>query len=351
MAPQAPGVHVAVRAPAPTTVVPSAPTLSTAELFRQGALATLSYHDLLDLPLTAVEVWRYLIRPRGVDLPVPALSTVERALDDLVASGRVETMSGYFTLPQRAALIQERLDRHARAQEKWARLRRIVYWLQAVPFVRMVAGSGSLARESVREESDLDVLIVASPGRIWTVRFFVTALLDVFRLRRRPTGPTRDLVCLNHYLTLDRLELPYQSLYTAYEYARLVPLVGEDVCRRFRGANRQWMERFVLQVLPDVASHGKVVRPSRVLSALQRVGEVLLRGMLGTGLERLSGSFQSRRIARGAEEAAAGRVVASAVHLEFHPRSHEAPLLAAFNARMDVLGLGAFGGQKDSGLA
>ncbi len=314
-------------------------------------VATLAYHDLLDIPLTAVELWRYLVRPRSVSLHAPTLLEVQRALTVLAVEGVLVTAKGYYTFPAREDLVDERIRRHARAQEKWVRLRRVAWWLQAVPFLRMVAGSGSLAREVARESSDLDVLIVAEAGRLWTVRFLVTVLLDVFRLRRRPTGPTQDLVCLNHYVAHDSLRLPYHSLYTALEYARLVPLVGEDVCRRFREANREWMEEFLVRVLPDVASHGKRVRASRVLWSIQRACEWLLDGQFGNGLERVLRSLQHRRITRSEERTEpAGRVIASDVHLEFHPRSHEGPLLAAFNARMSALGLEMFGGQEDSGL-
>ena len=320
-------------------------------LLPEAILATLTYHDLLSIPLTAVEVWRFLIRPRGSAFPLPSLPAVERKLQSLVRAGTLSTRSGFYAFPGKEHCIVERRERHALAQRKWRRLRRVSWWLQAVPFLRMIAGSGSLAREVVRERSDLDVLLVAQSGRIWTVRFLVTVLLDLFRIRRRPTGPTKDLVCLNHYLTLDGLHLPYQSLYTALECARLVPLIGEGVCRAFRDANRAWMEQFLVRVLPDVAPHQKRVAGSPLLRSIQRCGEWLLGGWLGDVVERSLGALQMRRIAPGDKAHTPGRVVASAVRLEFHPHSREAPLLAEFNLRMALHGLQAFGEQRDSGLS
>lgn len=320
-------------------------------LLEQAILATLAYHDLLEMPLTAVEVWRFLIRPRGETLDPPSLATVEGSLRALAARRALVFRSGYYAAPGREHLVARRLDRHARAQWKWKRLRRVAWWLQGIPFLRMVAGSGSLAREHVREASDLDVLIVTAHGRIWTVRFLVTVLLDLFRARRRPTGPTSDRVCLNQYLALDRLRLPYESLYTALEYARLVPLVGERVCWAFRAANRAWMERCLVRVLPDVAPHGKRIPPSPALARVRRVGEWALGGRLGARVERFLEGIQVRRIRRGDPAGVArGRVVARADHLEFHPHSPEAPQIEAFNARMAAWGLSAFGGQRDSGL-
>lgn len=322
-------------------------------------LATLAYHDLLDLPLTAVECWRYLLRPSGGELPTPdsqlptpTLREVEQALTTLVGTGILATRHGFYFFPGRSALVEERIEKHARSQGKWRRLRRIAWWLQVTPFLQGLAGTGSLAFENAKETSDLDVLIIAAPNRVWTVRFFLTVLLDAFGLRRRPRGETRDRVCLNHYLASDALEFPYRSLYTAMEYARLIPILGQSTCRRFRLANRAWMLQYLTQIFPDTLPHQKTVQPTLFLRGVRRVFELLLLGPVGNAVERLLARLQHALIARGkAAVAPGGRVVATEVRAEFHPHSREAPLLAAFNRRMESLGLAeAFGGQNDSGL-
>lgn len=344
-----------------------------------AALATLAYHDLLDLPLTSVQVWRYLLRPKGAELktehwePVTVtLRDVEGVLGILVAHARLQTRWGFYVLPGRDHLVDLWIEKHARSQAKWKRLRRIAWWLQAVPFLRGVAGTGSLAFDNAKPESDLDVLIIAAERRVWTVRFLLTILLDAFRLRRRPRGPTKDRVCLNHYLAADALTFPFRSLYTALEYARMVTLLGEETCLAFRGANRTWMIAYLVQVFPDTLRHGQTARESSVLHGVQRMGEALLRGRLGDRLEALLARFQRARIASVAVGSSVsarssrdgrpdgradvttsprGRVVATDTQAEFHPHSREAPLLAAFNARMNDLGLAeAFGAQQDSGL-
>lgn len=318
-------------------------------------MATLAYYDLLDLPLTAVECWRYLLRSSRPRLPVAdgtALSAIEAALHDLVETRRIETRHGFYFFPGRGTLVEERIEKHARSQGKWRRLRQIARWLQVIPFLRGIAGTGSLAFENAKETSDLDVLIIAAPNRVWTVRFFLTVLLDAFGLRRRPKGETRDRVCLNHYLASDALEFPYRSLYTAMEYARLVPLLGWETCRRFRSANRSWMLHYLAQIFPDTLPHQKMVSSPLVLRGTQRAFELLLLGPVGGAVERLLARLQRALISRGeAAVAPGGRVVATEVRAEFHPHSREAPLLAAFNRRMEDLGLaGDFGNQKDSGL-
>lgn len=340
-------------------VVPSAVLQPRA---REAALlATLAYHDLLELPLTAVECWRYLLRPRGevrgvgdraLGVETVTLRDVETALTELVRRGASETHNGFYGIPGRRALVDARIANQIHSLEKWQRLRRIVFWLQGIPFLRGIAATGSLTFDNAKPTSDLDVLVIAAPNRVWTVRFFLTVLLDLFRLRRRPHGPTADRVCLNHYLASDALEFPYRSLYTALEYARLVPLLGEETCRAFRAANRSWIEEYLVQVFPDILTHRHTVRDSRLLQGVRRAGERFLASWVGNILERALARAQRSRIARAeATTAPGGRVVATDTRAEFHPQSHEAPLLQAFNRRMEDLGLADhFGAQRDSGL-
>lgn len=320
-----------------------------------AVIATLAYHDLLNLPLTAVSCWRYLLRPRDskFQLSAPSLKEVRQQLDQLVERGVIETKHGFYFFLGRRSLFKEWINKHARSQKKWKLLRKIVFWWQAIPFLRGVAGTGSLAFESAHAESDLDVLVIAAPNRVWTVRFFLTVFLDTFGLRRRPQGPVANRICLNHYLSEDVLTFPYRSLYTSMEYARLVPILGEETCRQFRAANREWMEGHLVQVFPDSLSHLKSVKKSGILRTKQRVGEFLLGGRIGDKLERFLAHFQQARIVKSKEAGApGGRVIATETRAEFHPNSREAPLLNAFNQRMEALGLlSEFGNQKDSGLS
>jgi predicted nucleotidyltransferase len=321
-------------------------------LLRQAVLATLVYHDFLEMPLTATEVCRYLFRPKEEKLEVSVFSEVEQSLDDLVKEKTLIFSLGYYTFPSRENLINQRIRSHAVAQTKWRRLRRIAWFLQAVPFLEMVAASGSMARELVKEDSDLDVLLVTRSGRIWMVRFIVTVALDALGLRRRPTGPTKNLICLNHYLAQDALKLPYQSLYTALEYARIIPLFGEKQCWKFRIENKEWIEKYLVSVLLDNTRHIKTVKSFFILNIIKRAGEVALSGFAGDLLEKWLGDKQKKRITRGIETSeTGGRVIASAMHLEFHPHSKEAPLLKVFNEKMAQMGLVKFGDQKDSGLS
>lgn len=318
---------------------------------RDSIIATLSYHDILEMPLTAVETWRYLVKSPKTEASF-SLHEVEEELKQMVDEKEIVFSHGYHAFPKKEKLIEKRIRRHALAQKKWKRLRRIAFFLQVVPFLKSIAVSGSLSREAVKKDSDLDVLLITSPGRIWTTRFITTILLDFFRLRRRPTGPTKDLVCLNHYVSSDALELPYQSLYTALEYARIIPVYGEKFGWEFRRVNSNWMKNYLAQIFPDVSSNLKSVPNFWLFNFLKKFGEKILSGSFGKKIESFLGEKQKEKISKNdSQKTSVGRIVASSLHLEFHPHSREAPLLKEFNERMRGLGLLDFADQKDSGLS
>ena len=62
-----------------------------------------------------------------------------------------------------------------------------------MPFVRMVALSGSLAHLNADGEADLDLFVITAPGRVWSVT--LTTLL-----RARLLGWRRRL-CLNYVVS------------------------------------------------------------------------------------------------------------------------------------------------------
>lgn len=319
-------------------------------MLSRAVFATLLYHDIQDMPLTAVEVWRWMLRP-SAGMRAVSLREIEKTLRALCAEKRILFHAGYYVLVGRKQLASERIARHIATQNKWRRLRRIAWLLQCVPFLRAAAGGGSLAREHAKRTSDLDLFVVAEDGRMWTTRLFISLLLDLFRLRRRPGGKTDNKVCLNHYVTPSGMSFSNHSVYTALEYGRLVPLIGNEYIAQFRDANRKEMERHIARVFIDHTPHRKRVPRSTVLRCIQRGGELLLSGKVGDTVERIAERLQQRRMYRGNVPARfPGRVIVAPNHVEFHPESPEAILVEEFRKRARAAGLGEFASLPDSGL-
>jgi hypothetical protein len=105
--------------------------------FRNSILATLVYYDVLDFPLTMLEVYKYLINPRRLskdaELGTVSLGRIVLGLDDLAKAGVVGSRNGFYFLPGRDALYDLRIEREKIAAQKWKKFLRIAKWFQAVP--------------------------------------------------------------------------------------------------------------------------------------------------------------------------------------------------------------------------
>ena len=148
-------------------------------------MATVVYYDVLDYPLTGFEIFKYLINPVRLISAENQYSEIEPigkiALEDVLEilhSGNLnfyfEEQNGFYFLKNRGEILKTRIDRQKISDETWKKARKTIKWLQIIPYIRMVAVSGSLAMANAKKESDIDLLIIVKNKRIWTARFFTT---------------------------------------------------------------------------------------------------------------------------------------------------------------------------------
>ena len=211
-------------------------------LLQQAILQTLVYADLFDYPLTPNEVVRYL----GVSAE-PA--TILDQLDQSAASGLLVRHNGYVALSGRDSLFDLRSYREQIAREMWPAARRYATWLARLPFVRMVAVTGTLAVNNVEARDDIDVFIVTAPDRLWLCRALVILVVRLAAL-------AGDELCPNYFLSQRQLVFPDHNIFGAREVVQMVPLYGRDLYWQIRELN-SWVDDFLPQAkdLPQPNHH------------------------------------------------------------------------------------------------
>ncbi len=196
----------------------------------RDVMATITYADLFDYPLTEPEVHRYLAGAAADQ------SAVAVAIDRLTGD-HLERCGEYICLSGRQHTVETRLARLRASAPRWAVARQYAAALRRYPFVRMVAVCGSLAVDNTDGDGDIDIFCIAAPGRLWWVQ--VAAML----LRRLPRF-ARQRVCPNFFLSQASLSLEERDLYTAHEIVQSVPLAGEAVYDEFVAANT-WLDELL----------------------------------------------------------------------------------------------------------
>ena len=237
---------------------------------QQAILATVTYRDLFDYPVTDAEIHRYL---HGISCGLDEVRTALR--DERFVRSRLASDGRYYALSGRTALFELRRARETASLALWDKAQRHAKRLAALPFVRMAAVTGSLAVNNPGDDADIDFMLVTDGGRLWSVRLMakVMQLLD----DRFSTGE----LCANHFVSMRALELGDRSLYAAQELAQMVPLFGIDTYDELRRRN-PW----VLEFLPNAAG-APPVRRTRVQrrGRTRLISEPILRSPLGELVE------------------------------------------------------------------
>src|SRR5262249_58912987 len=132
--------------------------------------------------------------------------------------GTIEHRQGFFFPRDRRDLVSERRRREARSRIFLDRHRRLLSVICALPYVRMVALSGSVAHLNLEGTGDLDLFIVTRGRHVWSVTVAVALIAKLMR-RRKTT-------CANFVLAASALRLDQQNLCSSSQIIHLRPLIG-----------------------------------------------------------------------------------------------------------------------------
>ena len=195
---------------------------------QRAILEALAYSDIFEHPLRLDELHRYLPMRAEVGELTSALNSLQ---------GYVESQDEFYFLPGRADIVEIHRQREARSHELLPYAIRYGRILGSLPFVRMVALTGSLAVLNLSKNSDFDYMLVTAKGRVWTARLFAVAL-------NRTANLFGHTLCPNLIVSETALQWPLHDLYSARELVQMIPITGMDVYNRLMRAN-EWAEDFL----------------------------------------------------------------------------------------------------------
>jgi hypothetical protein len=279
-----------------------------------------TYAAMFEYPLSLEQLHASLIGVRTDAATVAAWWRNSELLQNTI-----DYQDGLYFPAGRVDLLHTRARREALSCDLLARDRRILSVVAAMPFVRMVALSGSLAHLNAERSADLDLFVITAPHRVWSVTLSLLVIARLFGWRRR--------MCLNYVISEDALRVEPSDLFSANQIIHLRPILGHDVFARFVDANpfvREIYPNFALEPEPRKphAASRKPQAPSpkplleRVMSlGPAQLGERAARAIYGWHLNRRAATWQSR-----------DQVRLDAECLKLHTCSHRAAALARYDA-------------------
>ncbi|HEX8029533.1 MAG TPA: hypothetical protein VF491_13760 [Vicinamibacterales bacterium] len=280
-----------------------------------AVLRSVVYASLFDYPLTLEQLHRSLV---GIRADAGTIAGWWRSSELLQAT--VEHRDGWYFPAGRRDLLATRARREDVSRSLLERDRSLLTFLCRIPFVRMVALSGSLAHLNAEGTADLDLFVITAPGRVWSVTVAVLVIARLLGWRRR--------LCLNYVISERAMDVAPPDLFSANQIIHLRPLAGQQVFERFVGANafvRDFYPNFEVSPRPQAPKASEPDKPSeRVLSfAGAPVFERVSRALYGWYLRRGAARWQSRDQVRLEPEC-----------LKLHTRSHRASTMRRFDAAM-----------------
>ncbi len=302
-------------------------------MLKARILSTLRFFDLQEIPLTWLELHRFLLADwasmhahqneeyefvAGENM-VNSGALVEPA--EILACIETECQTelayvlGYYCLAGREDLCIRRWKNYPYGVFRERRISKFVPWLKHFPFIRAVALGGSQALGQPKRSSDIDLLIVVKPGFLWLVRTMVSLYFQILGLRRHGKK-IANRFCLNHYIAEQKVVDRERNLYKAMEYIRLRPLVYPQGLREFLKPNEFWLRAF----LPNWRMDTGCELPSK----WQKFLEWALDNVVGRSLNYGLGVGQKLKIRQDEF------TFVLSDELSFHPQSQHKTLLHNF---------------------
>ena len=239
---------------------------------------TLLYFDIFKYPLKESEI----LRTCGVSLD--DLSEGKNALRNLLDQGMVKREGDFFYVGEGKGYVERRMRGNDLANQRMRKARKVSRFIGKFPYVRAVMLSGSLSKNYMEPDSDIDYFIVTEPGRLWVARTLLILYKKVFLLNSHRN------FCVNYFVDTDHLDIEDRNMFTATEVVYLLPTYNQEVYHAMRERNA-WAD----ETFPNFGKQDTDECHLHRRSTMARGVEFLLGGDLGS---RLDAWFMKRTLKR-----------------------------------------------------
>lgn len=288
----------------------------------EEVLKPILYADIFDYPLTFDEIYKFLEFKT-------TRAEVKLLLDRAIETKEIVLIDNFYSLVDKPHLVSKRRERWAAAQTLWPRAIYYGRWVAALPFIRMVAVTGSLAVDNPRDGvDDIDYLIVTQPGRLWLCRALIILMVRLGHLRGVH-------LCPNYLLSENVLYFEENNLFTAREMLQMVPIYGRDFYIKMRKINA-----WVTDYLPQ----GQGLNLDKINDKLspwqnfiKRASEFILGSWPGDLLEGILQKIQiSKHTRRAAQWGVLDKVIFTADTCKGHYDGHNNRTMTAYRQRLQA---------------
>jgi glycosyltransferase involved in cell wall biosynthesis len=239
----------------------------------------------------------------------------ERLFSTQVDEGTFEATMKSFRYEPDAELVAVRAEREQITDQAIREVQPHLRTLASMPFVRMIAFSGSTAHRNMTTTADVDLFLITEDGKLWAT--FLAAMVWAKR------KGLRKILCMNYMISDAALPLFEHDAFTAQQVASLKPIYGKKTYDRFIAANpfvARWFPNF------DPALHREAYQEIPEGNLKARL-EAFLRIGIVQVFERFSRFVLGRHLSKKINPSS--DVQLDRRHLKLHFQSHKKTVLDA----------------------
>lgn len=244
-------------------------------------LEPLFYYDIFSYPLTIEEIYEFSCHKTTDGT---SIHRIEKKLEELVHKGYLYRMDQFYALTQAPQWVQTRKENNKRALKYLKRAHKMTRLMTCFPYVRGVFVSGSLSKNVMPLDGDIDYFIVTKPQRLWVTRTFLVLFKKIFLFN------SKKHFCVNYFVDEELLEIEEKNRFTATEVATVLPIYGRQIYQDFWAAN-QWLKNYY----PNVVSRNMTQMLPEKQGWIQSFIEKILNTRLGDWLDTF---FMKRTLKR-----------------------------------------------------
>lgn len=212
---------------------------------QRAILNTLKYRMIFGCPMNLFQIWNYYISDKSIS-PSDFLT----ALHQLTQKGQIVSREGFYSA---GTTEQKRVKkRYQHSQQLILHAERISKFLNKLPWVEMIAVTGSVAAFNADTDSDVDILIVSKSKRLWLTRLFVVSILKALGTYWNVNKPA-GRICPNILMTREDMawNKEKRNIYSANEVSLVFPIFVRHNCYLdFLNAN-DWIQNFLPNFIPS----------------------------------------------------------------------------------------------------
>lgn len=198
----------------------------------KALIRAILYFDIFNYPITAEEARAFA--------PSSMESDNAQLLNNLVSRGILFKHGDFYSARNDSGLAIKRLEGNRLAEQRMKTARKYSRLIASFPFVRAVMLSGSISKNFMDENSDIDYFIVTEVKRLWIVRTTLVVFRRIFLF-----NSLRNF-CVNYFVDTNNLMIPDRNIFVVTELATLKSMYGRSVIEKFQMEN-QWVYKSLPQ--------------------------------------------------------------------------------------------------------